>query len=515
MTDTSYDEMPYHGIALPTTHPDHLAALATLFGMRPASVERCRVLELGCAEGGNLIPMAYTLPNSNFVGIDLAPRQIDHGRAVAASLGLTNIEFYAADLRSIDDQLGQFDYIIAYGVYSWVPPEVQQALLAICHRHLAPQGIALISYNTYPGWHLRGSIREMMRYHTDRLATAQERTAKSRALLNFLATATARLGRTQPDLGLYSQWLGLEQEILADKPDFYLFHEHLERDNNPLYFHEFVERAAAHQLQYLGDANLSSMLPASLPQEIATGLMEMSRSAIDFEQYRDFIVNRTFRETLLCHTQINLRRDLQPASMRDFAFAAPVRLVTPDEASYNPTIPKLRSPSGSVIALRTPLSAAALTMLVDVFPRALPFDELLLRSRAKIDASHATDAAAHAQRLSDALLSCLIASMVTISTRTPPFASLPGERPIASKFAQLQVRRSTSVTNLLHNTIELDPIAAQLIQFMDGSRDHAALRDELMRLIDAGGMQASVEATPDQMLQDYLNRFVRMALLVG
>src|SRR5215213_643131 len=135
---TSYDEVPYHGIALPMTHPDHLAALATLFGMRPAAVEHCRVLELGCAEAGNLIPMAYTLPTSHFVGIDLSSRQIEHGRALAAALDLKNLELHATDMCMIDDRFGQFDYIIAYGVYSWVPPDVQQTILAICQRRLAP-----------------------------------------------------------------------------------------------------------------------------------------------------------------------------------------------------------------------------------------------------------------------------------------------------------------------------------------------------------------------------------------
>src|SRR5947207_11190578 len=72
----SYDAIPYEGRAQPSTHPDTLATVALLYGLTAPPVERCRVLELGCADGGNLVPMAVTLPDAEFVGLDLSPRQI-------------------------------------------------------------------------------------------------------------------------------------------------------------------------------------------------------------------------------------------------------------------------------------------------------------------------------------------------------------------------------------------------------------------------------------------------------
>ena len=65
----SYDEIPYESYPFAQSHPDRLATLATLFGMKPQPIDDCRVLELGCASGGNLIPMAACLPGSKFVGI--------------------------------------------------------------------------------------------------------------------------------------------------------------------------------------------------------------------------------------------------------------------------------------------------------------------------------------------------------------------------------------------------------------------------------------------------------------
>src|SRR5947209_1455076 len=92
---SSYDEVPYSDSCFPYTHPDRLATVATLYGIEPPRVSSCRVLELGCALGGNLIPMAVGLPAGRFVGVDLSARQIESAAAMASSLGLRNIELRA------------------------------------------------------------------------------------------------------------------------------------------------------------------------------------------------------------------------------------------------------------------------------------------------------------------------------------------------------------------------------------------------------------------------------------
>src|SRR5262249_50176902 len=132
----SYDAVPYNSYPFPRTHPDHLAAVATLFGMRPAPIDRCRVLELGCAGGGNLIPMALTLPASRFIGVDLSARQIADGHKLAAGLALDNIDLRHLNILDVGRDLGPFDYIICHGVYCWAPGPVRNKILEVCARNL-------------------------------------------------------------------------------------------------------------------------------------------------------------------------------------------------------------------------------------------------------------------------------------------------------------------------------------------------------------------------------------------
>jgi len=161
--------------------------MATLFGMRPARVDRCRVLALGCSDGSNLIAIAYGLLQSQFVGIDLAARAIVYGKATIEALGLKSITSHRLDLRDTPSDLSRFDFIIALGRYSWVPAEVRDKVLAVCGEHLTARGEAYVSYHAYPGNHFRDMARGMMRYHMAHFTDRDQQIRQARALLKFLA----------------------------------------------------------------------------------------------------------------------------------------------------------------------------------------------------------------------------------------------------------------------------------------------------------------------------------------
>ncbi|HEX6862275.1 MAG TPA: class I SAM-dependent methyltransferase, partial [Thermoanaerobaculia bacterium] len=223
----AYDRVPYPSASQHRTHPDHLAALAILHGLEPAPPDCCRVLELGCADGGNLVPMAVEMPESRFVGIDLSPRQIETGRAFVAELGLKNLELQARSILDLDAALGEFDYIVCHGVFSWVARPVQEKILAICRENLAPHGVAYVSYNTYPGWRLRGMVRDMVLFHTRGLDDPEERAARAFELVRFLAEAA---GEEQDAHAVFLRTVRDHFEEYKDRPS-YLIHEYLEETN--------------------------------------------------------------------------------------------------------------------------------------------------------------------------------------------------------------------------------------------------------------------------------------------
>ena len=202
---TRYDLIAYPSYTHPQTHPDRLAVIGTLFGLETAPVERCRVLELGCGNGSNLIPMAYELPGSDFTGIDLAGQPIAQGQQMASDLGMTNIKLIHGSVTEFEAGQGNFDYIIAHGLYSWVPAEVREAVLKLCRHSLTPHGIAFISYNALPGAHLRNMLREMMLFHVRGFVAPEERVRQAQALVKFLAEA-------QETNDEYRRWLKAEME---------------------------------------------------------------------------------------------------------------------------------------------------------------------------------------------------------------------------------------------------------------------------------------------------------------
>ena len=162
---TVYDEVLYPNLPFAQTHPDRLATLAILFGMDPAPINRCRVLELGCGDGENLIPMAIENPESQFVGLDAAAVAVRAGNQEVTALGLTNIRLEHMDIMDAGPKLGTFDYAISHGFYSWVPEPVRDKLLALAKAVLAPHGVAFVSYNALPGGRIRQMFRDMMLFH--------------------------------------------------------------------------------------------------------------------------------------------------------------------------------------------------------------------------------------------------------------------------------------------------------------------------------------------------------------
>jgi methyltransferase-like protein/SAM-dependent methyltransferase len=524
----SYDELPYPGLCYTQTHPGRLAACARLLGLAPAPVTRCRVLELGCASGGNLLPMAYALPESTFIGIDLSARQIAEATETVRALGLGNIAFLAMDIRDISADLGEFDYIIAHGLYSWVPPEVRDSLLATCRANLAPQGVAYVSYNAYPGWHTLLGLREMMLYHTRNEHDPHQRAEQARALIAFLRDAVAdeRNRAYGTFIEGYHDLLELQLEDARPRIDAALLHDELEEHNDPVYFWQFAEHAARHGLQFLVEADFPLSMPNNLSDEVVGALQGICETIVDTEQYMDFIRNRTFRRTLLCHAHLAVERTLRTARVRELAVSTrAVRLADEPEGTH-PGAARYRSPDGAIFQTDHPLTIAALDCLVARAPQALPFATLAQAAAQRLgQGAPPDDEVTHlAANLLKAFTYSL--SLVEFHGYTPTFVTSASERPVASALARYQARESDRVANLRHERVHLDPLGRYILPHLDGRHtreDLLALLDDLiakgaLRLRGEGDEAPSME-TLRRRIQEELDHalawLARAALLVG
>ncbi len=513
---TSYEDVPYESQAHYPTHPDCIATVATLFGMQPAAPDRCRLLELGCATGGNLLPMAELLPESRFLGIDLSPSQIASGRKVADALALANVELKAASIMDVDESYGQFDYITCHGVFSWVGEEVQQKILDICAKHLAPQGVAYISYNTLPGWHARGMVREMISFHAQQFDEPATRVEQARAFLEFLVQSSAASGEA------YAAVLQEEAKTLRESEDYYLFHEHLEEVNQPLYFHQFAERLGRHRLQYLGEAWFHSDLSA-FPPEVQNVLRGISSDPLLTEQYLDFLTNRTFRRSLICREDVPLDRTPDSAIVRRMQVTALARPVSEPVDVRGGAEAAFRTDEGRTITTGNPLFKAALMALFEAWPAALAYDELLSQALDRLGSPDSTAGATHDEVLRALLLRCFLSHTVALHVQAPKMLLDAGPRPRTTRLARYQAERGSPVVSVRHWTVPLGAADRAVLTCLDGEHDRAAIiarlehlmREEGLRLGDGAGDGKEAAGPLAEWLEGRLYRLAKCGLLVG
>ena len=471
---TAYDAVSYPGSPFSQTHPDRLATIAALYGLKTASPERCRVLELGCGDGGNLIPMAYVLPGSTFLGLDAAHSAVARGQEQIAALGLPNVTLLHADLLDASDP-GTFDYVIAHGLYSWVPPPVQERVLAIASEALAPNGVAYVSYNAFPGCHVRNAMRQMMQWHVRGIEEPAERIGQARGLVRFL-------GEAAPPRPVYSAILNETLEHQGKQQDAVLFHDDLAEINEPFLFVDFIERASRHRLKFLSEADYCDMTVWNADSPAGRFLLKVgAENVLLQQQYRDFLIFRRFRQTLLCREEAPVVREPDPESLRSLYVGAGTLPETPDPDVASDKPVRFVSEKDREVTTSHFLLKAAFLELGAIWPRWVRVSDLLATSRARVSAAGGPLATAEDEtHLLSVLLGCYGADVTQLRSTACPFVTEIPERPRASALARLQARTLTKVVNLKHESVQLeDPLVRTFLELLDGTRDRMAIAREM------------------------------------
>ena len=472
-TALKYDLLPYESKPFPVSQPSRIGGIARLFGLEAAAMDNARVLELGCASGGNIIPHAARYPNATFVGVDLARTQVAAGRARIARMGLTNVEILCKSFTEIGEELGSFDYIICHGVYSWVPHQVQDAIMQVVRARLSPVGIACISYNVLPGWRMMQPIRDALLMAVPESVDSLGRVRMAREMLVFLAEAST-------DKGPYGDSLRSWAERLATLPDDYLAHEFLEECNEPLLVRDFAGAAARHGLGFLGECELSTMILDNYEAKVADGIRARSgNDMVASEQWLDLLSGRTFRQTLLIagERMNDVNRALTPESLAGLHFVLPIgSVVKRDGDSATITLPDTRS-----ITSHAPAVADMFEVIGKALPGSTAFDGLVK------DAS--TDGRA---AIGDALYRMVLGGLCNVSSEAVPCAAVVSNMPVASLTARSDAEAGYALaTNIRHETVGIDAASRVILPMLNGKTDHKSLEVKLLAAAKAGELTYS------------------------
>lgn len=453
-----YDAVAYPGQAYPSTHPNRLAVMAMLHGLTPPAVGSCRVLEIACGDGANLIPMAYTMPAAEFVGFDLAHAPIERGVGRVEELGLKNIRLFQGDLLAVGPELGRFDYIIAHGLYSWVPEPVRDRLLALCNELLTENGVAFVSYNALPGGYVRMMLREMMLAPGNGIDDSEEQVAEGLSFLRLVC-------ETRPEGDAFRVLIESQLQRLDRRPKAATRHDELSGIYHPVRFLDFAEHAQRHGLRYLCEAELPVPSDPCYRPDLQPVLEQLAGGdELKKEQLLDSMRVRGFRETLLCRAERTVRWDFDVGQLRNLSLAS-VAMAEPGEkpgatAFALPSGARMESNHGGVMALLQTLSEA--------WPHAVAVEELavdLADAGLPLDG----DGAAWLIRLA-------IGKMIELRAWSPPLAHEIGERPKASACSRQEGMSRGRATTLLHTTAAFEDAKIQhLLGLLDGTRDRSEL----------------------------------------
>ena len=460
--NTAYDEVLYPTGPQARLHIENLHLCAMLNGYQPAAVETARVLEIGCGSGFNLIPMALETPGASFTGIDYAARPIALGQDVASQLGLRNLELHCADISQPGLELCEYDYIIAHGLYSWVPDSVRQALWELVRRILAPRGVFHVSYNALPGWYPTFAIRDFLRIVTERESHPRKKLDVAWDALGLLAN--------HRDTG---NVLAIEASRIRSNPKEVLFHDELGDETEPFYLTHIVDRAREAGFRYIAEADLRS--PAGLHTHPPIAQLLMNTAPEDLlmrSQLRDYMSLRRFHDSLFTRESHEPGKVSISASLASVWAWSDIRLAEQAEDGertyvHSRTI-QLTTSHPLVCALADALQAAAPGSI-----SLAAFWEELQRRHPEMHPGLTSQYWPLVQQLMEG-------GVLRLRLRQVPVAGSLGARPRTSHFTRIHAQWDACVANAYHSSSEV-PEAWQrlLLTLLDGTRDRQQLLDDL------------------------------------
>ena len=520
MNKTAYDETPYESYPYPECHPDRFSVMARLFGMEPPAKRNFRYLEIGCAGGGNIIPLALQYPESEFLGIDYAQVQVDFGKRIIHDLELKNVTIQQSDIMELEDSLGRFDYIVAHGIYSWVPDPVRERLMKVFKQLLKPEGIAYVSYNVYPGWKLREIIRDMMRFQSRSVSDIED---KSNKALSFVQATHEAL---KNDNSTYATVLKNECSTAVKALSGLVIHDYLAAVNQPVYFHDFVGHIEKEGLSYFADTDFYTIPSINKKPEAIDALVKRVDGMLELEQHTDYVKNRYFRRSLLVHDGRELGYHVKNEAFKEMHFT----LVGHPKFSGNVNLKNGAKVEFTIAGdkktvCQDPISKCVLMMLGEAWPKTLSYKDLSKSLKKKL--KNLTTETEIEQGLCLVLRSMYAQNFISIFNEKLNVVNKLSNKPEADPYIRYEATFKKWVTNGRNEVRVIDEFAQNLLQFVDGKRDRKQLQEKMVEVVKQGVLplydgrgqlvtdDAVINRSVKQAIETSLNSFVTHAFLIS
>jgi len=527
MSDITFD--PYDGLSYTSypyyhSHPDHLFTIAKMFdvsAVNPAK-QNISVLEIGCASGNNLIPIALRYPEARLVGIDFSISQIIQAQKQAVELNIKNISFENISISNTKNRDEKIDYIIAHNIISWVDDTTISEVFDLVANLLKPQGVALFSYNVKSGCSAASTLRDMVLYNAQWVEGNQNKIQQAQSFLTFI------INTLENDNTPFAQILRAEaQALIANKN---MLCDYFISEYRTYNFHEFNQELEKRDLQYLSDSYLPSMYIGNAPPNI-TKALEQVNDIVDLEEYMDFFIQKHFKASLVCHKSISLKRDMSNYDSSEFYICSNI---TPEISSkeivnfddINQTLNFFVSSRNDLniqtnsavmkasfysIAESASINHVKLPQIIDMASEKLPNIP-----REDIQKEFMSE-----------FMGLIFSGYINITNFSPDAATALSSKPIIYRLARYQALQNDDlwVTNLRGQIVQIGLFEKYVFRYMDGSYNLDAIAEFMFNHTKQGDLSFSKDkeiiTDTDQIkeeialhLQDTLNFTLQMCLLV-
>jgi hypothetical protein len=389
-------------------------------------------------------------------------------------LGLDNLELRRADFRELGDaDLGRHDYIVVHGVLSWIDDETRALLLDLVRRHLAPEGVAYLSYNCAAGWALKNELRELLMRHAAPLEDPAEKVRATRELLALLAASPLA------EASLHAAALAERARAALEHRDAYLLHEYLAPHNHAFRQREIRDLASAHGLSFVAELSWATTR-ADFEDDLIERLASRYSDPVDVAEMADVMLGRAFRASLFCRADDEpAERAPTPALAARAVFRGALRPEGKRASLDDGVAETFVAASGAKIGVRHAVLKAAMLELGRAWPRGLTVAELIeragmlleLRRVAGVDPS--SDESREA--VVDDLLELARLEHIELQLSDPPFTFDASPTPRVGSLTRYEAERGPAVTTPHHTVLVLDPFTRLLVRHLDGSREREEL----------------------------------------